>query len=378
MIVLGARRHRSSARVIWGVDFRTVTDGALSSLPGGLSFARASSATVTTGPSTVITSGITSNVARVGKRGSDSTTRGLLFEGARTNLLAPNGRAVNSLASAGSGATITANDIAGPDGSVSADRVQLTSGGYSRYQTFSLTTGAKYTVSIWFKGSGPFQTNTFGVAAHANVGTLSSSWTCVSYTFTQDSTSGGFIPLDTRNNGVGSGWPQAIDAWVDLMQIEAGAYETSYFNGARAGERLYLASRAPLLRGGRLRLRVRSLMRFASADMKRARRLWTIDANNYVEVDTSRNVVAVVGGSSVTLPTAIPSWSVSDVLDLRVDVGNGAPRGSASINDGAATSLGTGAGSHSAIAASGGIDLLCSSTSSQWEGWIQVMQALAA
>ena len=105
---------------------------------------------------------------------------------------------------------------------------------------------------------------------------------------------------------------------------------------------------------------------------------WTIDANNYVEVDTSRNVVAVVGGSSVTLPTAIPSWSVSDVLDLRVDVGNGAPRGSASINDGAATSLGTGAGSHSAIAASGGIDLLCSSTSSQWEGWIQVMQALAA
>lgn len=370
--------------ILWGnepspvlsIDFTVLPTGVLASLPGGLNFSRASSASVQDSPNTVVTAGITTDVARVGRFGS---VNGLLFEGSTVNLFATP-RAPQSWAGAPSGGSSTVgNSTAGPDGQVLAALHSVLSGGYGRFYssaTMLSTTGVPFTVSNWMKeaGGSSFQHNLYYVNTSTNRGgTLTSGWNRYSITVTPTSVNGSYVPADGRDGTPGGGIAAGVrNLYSDMAQLEQRVVPSSWVSGTRAGERIWTAA-SSVVSYGRVRIQLEWTALYSSSQMPFNGRLWTIDANNFVEIDAVKLRVRVVtGGIPVLLPTVL-SWAAGDVLEIRVDAGNAPPLGWYAVNGGARTDLGTGVTQGEVLAEGASIDLMCNGTVTQLEGGFQTL-----
>jgi hypothetical protein len=115
---------------------------------GQLTFTRASTATRVNASGLIET--VSSNVPRLDYSGG-ATCPKLLLEPSRTNLVVESSGF--NLWSANAGATVDANATTGPDGTLSADRLNMTAAGSSGiYSIVTTTNGVTYTQSIYIKG----------------------------------------------------------------------------------------------------------------------------------------------------------------------------------------------------------------------------------
>jgi hypothetical protein len=369
--------------VLWSASFASLDLGAAAVLPGGLALTRAAVASVQTGASTLVT-GIATDTARVGQRTSDAATRGLVLEGARTNLLSaprdPNGA---GWAAALLGTTTTGQTS--PDGTTNAWRNEVQSGGHGRYTNGgTLSTTAQF--SVWVRvrtANQPYQVNTAtGTQQAVSAVVAHTTWFRAVLSVPASGAASLLIPADGRENGAfGGAGPFALDTDADLLQIEYGAYPTEWTAGARPGERLYLASPAALVSEGTLGLYARLQPKGASAQYAAAPRLWTDagDATTYVEIDPVTGAVTVsVAGDAYTAPVALV-WTAHDDLELFVRAG-GVPAVHYRVGGaGAWTELSTDApADQGPLALTGALDLLCAGTTKQFTARVQSLVAYRA
>ena len=185
-----------------------------------ITFTRASSAT------RVNSSGLVETVASDQPRFDyDPVTlqpKGLLIEEQRTNLLTYSEQFDNAGWAKGSGATVSANTNAAPDGTTTADTL-ISGGDSSVFQAPTLVNGATYVFSVWLKAG---TRSSISLYCTANSGipnvscSLTSSWQRFSLTFTANQAGSVLI------GGGGSFTSGTVIAWG--AQLEAGAFPTSY------------------------------------------------------------------------------------------------------------------------------------------------------
>ncbi len=355
-------------------DFTTLTPGRVSALPAPLLFERASVATVQTGSSVVVTSGISVNVPRAGRR-LDADSIGLLIEEARTNVAVQSMDLWNpswaSFGSAMSGGTTTS-----PDGTTAGAGI-LTDGSpiayAARYAVIPMAglTSVMSTWQRWQLGS-VSSINFIGATSPSSFGTTSGFWERLA-TSPAVGTAGSQIaalagtgnPLSPADVGSAAFWG---------MQLEAGAWAselipTGSSPATRAGERLYSPSVSSLVSMGRLSMRVSLRPKASTADYQRPVRLWTIDATNYCEITPSGVMSVVIAG--VTNTTSALAWAQYDALDIFVAAGGSIETVvSWRVNGAAATTASVTGPPLGVVSASGSIDLLCSGTASQFSVWL--------
>lgn len=167
--------------------------------------------------------------------GTDGTgINGLLVEGARTNL-APQSQAIDNVAwsrtnSAAAAPTVTADQAVAPDGTTTADRVQipLVSSGWSLIQSAVITAAATNSGSLFVKGNGTSGTLSvfFGARSCVPCAYNSTSWTRC----TDDNVATGATNFNFGNDvtDCGGGPYSAQDIFVWGVQVELGAYTSSY------------------------------------------------------------------------------------------------------------------------------------------------------
>lgn len=360
--------HSGSVDTLLSVDFTTLAAGALVSLPSGLLLTRASAATVQTGTSTVVIAGITTDVARVGRR-LDAEALGLVFEESRLNS-ASDGRVITAASWTGPNCTSTNNAGNGPDGSALADRVQTTSGGYSgQINQTGLTVGT-WTASFWqkrYSGTGN-ATSGYRYSLSPQAITINETWQ--RYSRQNAAAAQSFNPVATYAPVSVAG-----DCLVDLMQLEEGkwpseAIVTAGATATRQGERLYLPAASSVVTAGRLGLELRCRPKGARADYGAAIRLWT-SGSDYAEVAVATGVVTVsIGG--VTNTTDAITWSQYDTLDLWIAAGGGlATVVKYRVNGGAVSTLTITGSALGNVSTAGALDLLCNGTSNQLSCWLE-------
>ncbi len=378
LALLGSR----GVEPIWEADFEALALGGGITLPNSLLIARASDGhSVQTSASTVVLTAAGNDTARVGQPGG-ATTRGLVLERPATNDFIHARDAAGGWAGGGT-ATLTVNDENGPDGTLSADRFNATSGQYSQYQAPSLTAAA-YAFSSWQKrraaaGAGEWQMNFYGTSHVATYGALTETFQRNQLVSPNAGASTAVIPLDARDlSAQGGRTATALDYLVDMTQVEAGLYPTEWIATAgaavtRAGERLYLADRGPLLSSGRLNFEVCFIPKADSDEYGAAVSVWYVDLNNHASISSSSHQLTVtISGTAYSFPTPL-SWFAGDVVELFVGAGGAAANSVAwmRVNGGAAIQLGESPTPQAAIGAVGSIDLLCIGALSQLTSWVQ-------
>jgi hypothetical protein len=192
-----------------------------------------------------------SGVARFEHNPTTGESLGLEIEEQRTNLLLQSETFDNASWSR-TGASVTANAVVAPDGTLTADRlVEDTSGADHRtFQGFTTTSGVAYTLSVYAKAAGRTRIQLFnsggialdvtfdlssGTITNTNQGTgsivsVGNGWYRCSVSNTANATSAGNnqIRLITGVNTTsytGDGW-SGVFLWG--AQLEAGAFATSY------------------------------------------------------------------------------------------------------------------------------------------------------
>ena len=164
---------------------------------------------------------------------TNSSCPSILIEPQRTNLLTysedfSSTRGWSSSNAGGSTTTFTANYGIAPDGTNSADRIQLALNGgpYADWLTFAnpMTTGQTYTYSIYIKSlTSNCSLYILGLPSYGNIlKNVTTEW--VRYDFTFVATSGAIYPrflLESISS-------TSADILVWGMQLEQGSYATSY------------------------------------------------------------------------------------------------------------------------------------------------------
>lgn len=338
--------------VIWFADFQApVPLGAMVTPTGGLSFTRTTSNdTVQTSATTIIT-GIAANTLRIGDNGSG---QGAVIEEIRTNLIASSRNLVTGW-STGTGETMTGNYAAGPDGSVLADREQVSSGNYGRYLVLTPANG-NYTGSLWHRSPAGGTTHLWylnQLAVYQYSGsTLSTPWSKDVLHLNTVTSSVTFMSNDGRLRDV---YPAgARDAVIDIVQFELGLFGTEGIittgsTLSRAGDRLWHPNSAVMLENGRYSFEFKLRPKGGSSDYSSNMYLWWIDASNYSGIVFSTRVLTLtIAGVGRTF-LALPTWNADDLLEIWVAGGGGsfgaqseAPSiAAARVNGGATFQLGT-------------------------------------
>lgn len=293
----------------------------------GLTLTRASAATVQTSASEVVTSGIGVDDPRVGRYG-------LVIEEARTNY---NPKARSFLVVDGwtnGGAVITGDAMAGPDGSVSADRQQAASGAFGVYRTV-LSATSYTTASMWRRsGTGAVASHAWFIVDGANAASnqnnaLGATWERSALTIA--SPGGGVGPISTCD-GRTLGAPYnltagARDAALDLLQVEVGKFATEAIltTGAaatRAVETLRYRDTG-LVRSGRMRLELDFIAKGDSSAPSLPALVY-FDASNYVyhRAGADNRITLFLGGVSGTTSGTV-TWNAYQRVRLFLEFGNG-------------------------------------------------------
>jgi hypothetical protein len=195
---------------------------------GQLTFARASTATRVNASGLIET--VASGVPRLDY--TNSSCPKILLEPQRSNLALQSEALNTTWTDFGTGTTVTANATTAPDGTNTADYVQFPSGSGSDQfvlaQVLTLTTGVPHTISFYAKTQTGTASNLVVRlnGAEAALGqTITTSWQRFTKTLTPLTASddSGF-----KNRPAVSGSGTAINVYIWGVQIEAGAYATSY------------------------------------------------------------------------------------------------------------------------------------------------------
>jgi hypothetical protein len=214
-----------------------------------LTFTRASSGTCLKGGTT---SGIangdmvtcSSNQPRVMPGGDGSGGVGLLVEGARTNSCLRSQECDNAAWTKENGGapnpgamTITADNAVAPDGTTTAERLQIpaSSGtGYSDfYQGFSVTSGAATSCSAFVKGNASSGTTDICVYDGAtwscsDCAYVSATWSRCTISDASGTATSRFCKLGNNSNQNGGVARSAADMFAWGLQGEEGAFASSY------------------------------------------------------------------------------------------------------------------------------------------------------
>ncbi len=333
--------------IIFNADFSPFTVGpktAVSILADtGLAFTRASTSTVQTSSSTIDNSpGIDD-----GCIGSiNGTVKGLVIQPNTRNALTTNQpRDLNSW-NAGSGATITSNFAAGPDGLVLADRANVLINGYGPYSAGGTSLQECYTVwqrSVTTSTMQIVMNNGNENASPAVCFNTGANTTWARLVLNNPGVSlQNFGSVDTRTTtGVGGTAAQARDVIVDYQQYEFGQYPTEAMavgNSARGNDRLFVSYGANLIDSSKVRFYAKFFPKHSSAmtvyydsgvfsGSVAAQYLWSFGGGsniNYAKIDnsTKKLVVRLNNGTAVTSTNAF-SWAQYDQVEVNVEIGNG-------------------------------------------------------
>ena len=251
MLIWGAMCNVGSSAASYIATTSAASAGPLPTGAKGeaLTFTRTGNAVCTRGTNGLRTTGIANgdlvlqpgNTARVM---SDSDgVKGLLVEGVRTNLVLRSQEIDNAAWTKASGGvaapTVTANYATAPDGTTTAERVQVaacpTGGQYSVVYQIALTAGAS-AGSVYCRGTSASQTISVCVqgtsgAACTPVTCSASSWYRFTTTTTTTGTGGLVIGCDNEPAYAGSSNTGAADVLLWGAQFEVGSgvtYATSY------------------------------------------------------------------------------------------------------------------------------------------------------
>jgi hypothetical protein len=195
---------------------------------GQLTFTRASTATRVNASGLIET--VSSGVPRLDY--TNSSCPKILLEPQRSNLALQSEALNTTWTDFGTGTTVTANATTAPDGTSTADLVQFpTASGSTQYvlaQVLTLTTGVPHTISFYAKTQTGTASNLVVRlnGAEAALGqTITTTWQRFTKTLTPLTASddSGF-----KNRPAVSGNGAAINVYIWGVQIEAGAYATSY------------------------------------------------------------------------------------------------------------------------------------------------------
>lgn len=195
---------------------------------GQLTFSRASTATRVNSAGLIET--VSSNVPRLDY--TDSTCPKLLLEPSRTNVVLQSQALNTTWTDFGTGTTVTPNATTAPDGTLTADLVSfsaLTSPSQQVLaQVLTLTTGVPYTISFYAKTVTGTVSNLVVRINGAEVPlgqTITTTWQRFTKVITPVTAidDSGF-----KNRPAVSGSGAAIDVYIWGVQIEQGAYATSY------------------------------------------------------------------------------------------------------------------------------------------------------
>jgi hypothetical protein len=321
----------------------------------GLVLTRASSATVQTSATTVVTSGIGVDAPRVGNAGYG---QGLVLEGARTSYA----RSSEDMSSAywGTPASITANTGTAPNGTATADRytpIGLSS--HSLSQGYFTVGTSTYTASVWLKQNNVRSLNyhtyvnppgTFTLVEGAYQGGLpTGEWVRKIYTSTA-SVAPGVAMNHYINYELANGYTGNVEVWG--YDAQAGNFPTEYIptttaDVTRAADQLVYTG--DLVSSGRIGIEFQFIPKMSSAEaLGSTLVLWQASTApfDYVGIGTGGNAMAIRNSvaaysSGVTLMT----WNRHDVVNLFVEAGGGALASRAWYrkNGGAAIALDTGA-----------------------------------
>lgn len=371
--------------VLWDAAFEDLTPGPTTD-PASVPYTRASAATsIHPLIASMSASGFTSDKARiVTTTGGDV---GLFLEGAATN-----GHASDSPWDA---ATWTGNPLAGS--STTQDAVTLDpanvagcalhavlANGYGRHDSATnfyaaSAIGTLITAHHFVKGApgATYASNAYdGAAGHGVTATLTGGWDHEAQTYTTAGRVRSVVVADGRDTAtvssthLGGGAPAGARNYRSARHmIETGPRASSWISAAstRAGARCRLADLTTVVQGGRLCLEMTWVAPYAADALPWSARIWTIDANNYAEIDvTSRCLRVIVGGVAYWVSAPI-TWSRGDVIVLRLDAGNGPTTGSIKVGAGRVCAINDGR-TLASLPASGTIDIACNGTANQLEG----------
>lgn len=154
------------------------------------------------------------------------TDAGLTVETAATNILTYSQQLDDAAWSKVGAATVTANSSLAPDGTMTADRLQLGSAaGYvSKGTTGGLTPGAPVTFSFWARGTGTIGVRSGATAISPVPRVLTSVWQRFSWTFNGSASE----VFQLTNNNLTAGATATIDADIWGVQVEGRGYASSY------------------------------------------------------------------------------------------------------------------------------------------------------
>ena len=363
-------------------DFTQQSPGALV-LPTGLTFARASSGhSVQTGTNGLIVGGaIASNdVGRIGRL-LDAHSYGLLIEPLTLNKFGY-ANTPSSAPGADSGSPTYTTGQSDPAGGTAATRIQVPSGGYSKYQTLTASTNG--VISAWVKqgsGSGAYQTcapyaGTTGAGVNGSAGAL---WTRVtSANFPYGGTTPNFVSSDARANATLGSSAGARDAIFYGLQFEDKKYPTSLVitsggsTATRAAERLTIdstrATQATV--NGRLGFYVRFRAIAALTSMDAAAEgqiLFGVGTTCSVWISASSRYIIIkdaTGSKYSQTANSVISWSRGDLVEMVMELGNGVSSFRWRINGGSVNTASFTARNDSLdpIVPSSGLDVLCAGT----------------
>ncbi len=323
MIPIIAALQRPQSGIIEEVDFTTPALGpAVAALPGGMSFARSTTATSydrVTG--TIYATGINANVARYARWITGSS--GLLMEVARNQSIGPNPTRWDT-----TGWTVQANTVYGagpsPDGSGFSNLCTVLSTGFSSFR--GTGSGGTSAGSAWFRavaGTVDAQINVFNASSNATHKTVGTTWEWLSLVVVAPS---GMVPVECRNMSLNGGTgAQNRTIYGTYAQLETGGYATSPILGAqRLQDRLYRpnATAGRWVDGGKLSLEIDFVATAALASTDTTGRVWFVDATNTCNIGVAGNVVVTVGGVTSLAPNGSVAWAAGDFVELFVAAGD--------------------------------------------------------
>ena len=162
-----------------------------------------------------------SNIARLDY--TNGSCPSILVEPQRTNLCLQSDMFASTSWTKNGSATVVANSVIAPDGTLTADTLQRTTVAGTVFQTTSLIGGVTYTCSIYLRadtnGTITYGTSSGAVFTAINVTT---SWQRFTFTYTQPSSSGNGLAIFLQTSNTLT----SVYAWG--AQLEAGSNATSY------------------------------------------------------------------------------------------------------------------------------------------------------